>query len=61
MIVDLHSHSRVSDGLLSPADVARRAAVNGVGMLALTDHDETSGLSQTRAVAERAGIRFIDG
>ena len=61
LIVDLHSHSRASDGLLSPADVARRAAVNGVDILALTDHDETNGLPHARAEAERAGLRFIDG
>ncbi|MDR1934948.1 MAG: PHP domain-containing protein [Candidatus Accumulibacter sp.] len=61
LIVDLHSHSRASDGLLSPAEVARRAAGNGVGMLALTDHDETGGLAQARAAAEQAGLRFIDG
>jgi predicted metal-dependent phosphoesterase TrpH len=61
LIVDLHSHSRVSDGLLPPADVARRAAANGVDMLALTDHDETSGLPYARAVAESSDMRFIDG
>lgn len=60
-IVDLHSHSRASDGLLSPGEVARRAAANGVEVLALTDHDETSGLPEARAVAESAGLRFIDG
>jgi predicted metal-dependent phosphoesterase TrpH len=61
LIVDLHSHSRVSDGLLSPADVVRRAVDSGVDMLALTDHDETSGLPQARVAAEQAGVRFIDG
>jgi predicted metal-dependent phosphoesterase TrpH len=60
-IIDLHSHSRVSDGLLSPGDVARRAAANGVDMLALTDHDETGGLLQAREVAESLGLRFVDG
>jgi predicted metal-dependent phosphoesterase TrpH len=60
-IVDLHSHSSASDGLLSPDEVARRAAANGVDVLALTDHDETSGLPQARAVAEPLGLRFIDG
>ena len=44
-IVDLHSHSRASDGLLSPAEVARRAVDNGVDMLALTDHDELLGIA----------------
>ncbi|MDR3221617.1 MAG: PHP domain-containing protein [Candidatus Accumulibacter sp.] len=60
-IIDLHSHSRASDGLLSPADLARRAVDNGVDMLALTDHDETGGLADARAVAEQSDMRFIDG
>ena len=60
-IVDLHSHSRASDGLLSPAEVARRAVDNGVDMLALTDHDETQGLAQARGVADASGMRFING
>ena len=61
LIVDLHSHSRASDGLLSPADVARRAAANGVDILALTDHDDTSGLPPARTAAEQSDMRFIDG
>lgn len=60
-IVDLHSHSRASDGLLSPAEVVRRAVDNGVDMLALTDHDETQGLAQARGVADASGMRFING
>jgi predicted metal-dependent phosphoesterase TrpH len=60
-LIDLHSHSSVSDGLLSPAEVAARALDNGVGMLALTDHDEVGGLAEARAAVERAEVRFIDG
>jgi predicted metal-dependent phosphoesterase TrpH len=60
-IIDLHTHSTASDGLLSPDEVTRRAADRGVAILALTDHDETGGLSRARAAAERAGMRFIDG
>ncbi len=58
---DLHCHSTYSDGLLKPAEVVRRAGVRGVDVLALTDHDETSGLVEARAVADDAGIRLIDG
>ena len=49
---DLHSHSTRSDGLLSPADVVRRAASRGVDVLALTDHDETSGLAEAAEAAD---------
>jgi len=58
---DLHCHSTASDGLLAPAELARRAALNGVDVLALTDHDELSGLAEARAQAETLGLRFIDG
>jgi predicted metal-dependent phosphoesterase TrpH len=61
MNFDLHCHSTVSDGTLSPEDVVRRAAANGVHALALTDHDEVAGLARAQAEAEAAGIRFIPG
>lgn len=58
---DLHSHSTVSDGLLSPAELARRAHGNGVELFSLTDHDEIDGLPQARAEAERLGLPFVNG
>lgn len=59
--VDLHCHSTASDGLLPPAEVARRAAANGVEMLALTDHDDIAGLPAAREAAEACGIAFVSG
>lgn len=61
MNVDLHCHSTVSDGFLSPAEVVRRAARNGVDTLALTDHDELGGLAEAREAAAEAGLRLING
>lgn len=61
MNVDLHCHSTASDGLLAPRDLVARAVANGVAVLSLTDHDDTSGLAEARAEAEERGIRFIDG
>jgi hypothetical protein len=58
---DLHCHSTRSDGLLSPADVVRRAAEHGVDVVALTDHDEIAGLDEARAAARGAGIGFVNG
>jgi predicted metal-dependent phosphoesterase TrpH len=58
---DLHCHSTQSDGLLDPAAVVARAAQRGVETLALTDHDETAGLGQARAAAERHGIALVNG
>ncbi len=59
--IDLHSHSTVSDGTLSPADLVSHAVARGVRMLALTDHDDLDGLAEARATASRLGIEFIDG
>jgi len=58
---DLHCHSTASDGLLAPAELVRRAAGNGVDILALTDHDEISGLAEARAQAAVLNLRFVDG
>ena len=58
---DLHSHSTHSDGLLPPAALVARAVARGVATLALTDHDDTSGLAAARAAAAAAGVRLIDG
>ena len=58
---DLHSHSTYSDGMMRPAELLERAAQRGVQALALTDHDEVSGLGEARSAAEAAGIELIDG
>lgn len=61
MIYDLHCHSTHSDGLLKPSELVARAAGLGVGTLALTDHDELSGLEEARAAARQLGISLING
>ncbi len=58
---DVHCHSTASDGLLAPAELVRRAAGNGVDVLALTDHDELCGLAEARVEAQALGLRLIDG
>ena len=59
--IDLHCHSNVSDGVLPPAEVVARAAARGCQMLALTDHDDISGLPEAQAEAQRLGLRLING
>lgn len=59
--IDLHCHSNVSDGVLPPEEVVARAAANGVDALALTDHDDVSGLAEAREAAAVAGMAFIPG
>jgi predicted metal-dependent phosphoesterase TrpH len=58
---DLHCHSSASDGVLTPAAVVRRAAANGVGVLALTDHDDLTGLAEAGAIARACGVRLVPG
>ena len=56
---DLQSHSTHSDGALAPREVVERAANAGVELLALTDHDTVSGVSEALAAGERAGLRVV--
>ena len=60
MRIDLHTHSFVSDGTDSPAEVMRRAAAAGVDVVALTDHDTTDGWSAA-AGALAPGLTLISG
>ena len=58
---DLHCHSIVSDGKLTPANLAARAKANGVDVWALTDHDEVSGIAAAREAAEQIDLTFVAG
>lgn len=59
--VDLHCHSTVSDGALAPAAVAARAHAHGVGLWALTDHDELGGIPEAREAAAALGMGYVTG
>ena len=56
---DLHLHSNRSDGSDTPAEVVRAAAANGITLLALTDHDNVSGVPEAMAEAKRIGVRLL--
>jgi len=56
---DLQSHSTHSDGVLEPAEVVQRAASAGVELLALSDHDTVSGVSEAQAAGRRHGVRVV--
>jgi 3',5'-nucleoside bisphosphate phosphatase len=58
---DLHCHSVVSDGTLTPEELALRARTNGVELWALTDHDEIGGLTRAAAAAKAQGMAFLTG
>jgi len=58
---DLHCHSNVSDGTLSPEALAERAKRNGVALWALTDHDEVGGQHRARTAAHAQGLAYLTG
>ncbi len=60
-LVDFHTHSHFSDGVLAPAQLVERASARGVSTLALTDHDTTAGLAAARAACDAAAIHFVPG
>lgn len=58
---DLHCHSVVSDGTLTPEVLAQRAKANGVDLWSLTDHDEVGGQDRAIAAAQAAGLPYLTG
>ena len=61
MNADLHCHSSVSDGTLSPEALAARAKANGVELWSLTDHDEIGGQHRARDAALALGLPYLAG
>src|ERR1700722_11578300 len=55
----LQSHSTLSDGALSPADVVAAATAAGVELLALSDHDSALGVAEAAQAARAAGIGLV--
>jgi 3',5'-nucleoside bisphosphate phosphatase len=58
---DLHCHSVISDGTLTPEELAQRAKDKGVELWALTDHDEVGGLARAAAAAAALGLDYLTG
>ena len=58
---DLHCHSNVSDGTLTPEALARRAHAGGVELWSLTDHDELGGQRRAQDAALALGMDFLTG
>src|SRR5690349_16582549 len=61
MRIDLHTHSVVSDGTDTPAELVAQAAAAGLAVVALTDHDTFDGLPEAQAAGERVGIEVVPG
>jgi 3',5'-nucleoside bisphosphate phosphatase len=60
-MIDLHSHSTISDGTDAPAEVVALGAAAGLAALALTDHDTLDHLPEARAAAATHGLRLVPG
>jgi predicted metal-dependent phosphoesterase TrpH len=60
-LIDLHTHSVHSDGLLTPAALVALAATRSLKVLALTDHDTVAGCAEAQAACAAAGIGFVPG
>lgn len=61
MRIDLHTHSRASDGTDTPAELVRAAAHAGLDVLAITDHDTAAGWAEASAAADELGIELVLG
>ena len=61
LMIDLHSHSTISDGLLSPTALVQHAHARGIKVLSLTDHDDVEGLTEATSEAKLLGMHLIHG
>ena len=62
MKVDLHTHTRASDGALTPRELVDKAVEHRVTVLAITDHDSTEGIAEASAAAARhPGLTLVPG
>jgi len=57
--IDLHTHSTMSDGSMTPVEVVRHAKAQGLAAIALTDHDSIDGVREAMAEGERIGIEVV--
>ncbi len=60
-IIDIHTHSKASDGEFSAPELAERAAACGLTVWGLCDHDTVNGLSGANDAAKRRGVRLVPG
>lgn len=60
-IIDLHVHSKASDGTFTPTELVEEAKRAGLAAFALTDHDTTDGVAEAMTAAKAAGIELIPG
>jgi len=60
-MIDLHIHTTISDGTLTPKELIRQAKEAGLSAVAITDHDSIDGLDEAQREADRLGVTLIKG
>ncbi len=60
-VYDLHAHTTVSDGQLTPGELVRAAATSGLSAIAVTDHDTVEGIPGAIEEAEQLGVEIVSG
>ncbi|MCL2783516.1 MAG: PHP domain-containing protein [Propionibacteriaceae bacterium] len=61
MLIDLHTHSNVSDGTDTPSELVTAAVRAGLGAMALCDHDTMDGVPQAQEAGRQAGVAVLRG
>jgi 3',5'-nucleoside bisphosphate phosphatase len=61
LIIDLHIHSKCSDGIFSVEELIREAKARNVGFMSITDHDSIEAQAQAMTLAKEAGIYYMSG
>lgn len=61
MSIDLHTHTKCSDGTLTPKELIKLAKIKGLDVISITDHDTIDGLVEGYQEAKKEGITFING
>jgi len=61
MIIDLHIHSKASDGKLTVQEIFKEAENRNISFMSITDHDSISCQTQAVSTAKKEGIRYITG
>ena len=61
MIIDLHIHSKSSDGAFTAEEIVKEAKLRNIGFMSITDHDSIGCQEVAIGLARKAGIRYISG
>jgi len=60
-LIDLHTHTTASDGMLAPDELVRHARERGVDVIAVTDHDTVAGVADAAEAGDAVGVRVVAG